>query len=189
MNYIFDMGNVCLHFDPLAFLKRQYDSATADAVYGMMFGPVWDRLDAGSLLPEDAPDAFCPAGHPLRPIVDDVYRRWEDILIPMEDTIRLASELKAQGGRLFYLTNFQKGFEGIAERKGIFHLFEGGVVSANERLMKPDPRIYRLLLERYQLQAENCVFFDDRRENIDTANVLGIRGILFTDATAARNAL
>lgn len=189
MNYIFDIGKVFLDFEPLEFLRRRYDEETAQAVYGMMFGPVWDRLDAGDLLPENAPDAFCPVDHPLRPAVDDTYARWEDILVPMEDTIRFAQRLRGQGRRLFYLTNFQKGFEDIARRKGIFHLFSGGVVSSTERLMKPDPRIYRLLLNRYGLTAADCVFFDDRQENVDAACALGIKGIVFTDAAQAEKEL
>ena len=189
MNYIFDIGKVFLDFEPLEFLRRRYDEETAQAVYGMMFGPVWDRLDAGDLLPENAPDAFCPADHPLRPAVDDTYARWEDILVPMEDTIRFAQRLRGQGQRLFYLTNFQKGFEDIARRKGIFHLFSGGVVSSTERLMKPDPRIYRLLLNRYGLTAADCVLFDDRQENVDAACALGIKGIVFTDAAQAEKEL
>ena len=64
----------------------------------------------------------------------------------------------------------------------LFGMFEGIVVSGEEKLVKPNPEIYQLLLNRYSLQASESIFIDDRQVNVDGANHVGIHGILFTGA-------
>lgn len=68
-------------------------------------------------------------------------------------------------------------------------MFEGIVVSGEEKMVKPNPEIYQLLLNRYDLQASESIFIDDRQVNVDGANRVGIHGILFTGSLDLRQQL
>lgn len=71
----------------------------------------------------------------------------------------------------------------------IFKLLDGMVVSAEEHCIKPSPRIYQILLDRFGLNACDCVFIDDRQPNVDGADAVGMTGILFTGAQDLREKL
>ena len=113
---------------------------------------------------------------------------WEKMMgsqIPgMEDLLK---ELKASGHRIFGLTNWSsETFYKIEGRYPIFSLLDGKVVSGDVGLLKPDPAIYRLLMDRFGLSPENCVFIDDNPANVHGAEAVGIRAIQFTSAAALR---
>ncbi|MBR6810081.1 MAG: HAD-IA family hydrolase, partial [Clostridia bacterium] len=89
----------------------------------------------------------------------------------------LIAELKAMGKRVFALTNYpEPSLTRTVERFAFFRHMDGMVVSSREKVMKPDERIYRILLDRYQLNALDTLFIDDRLENIQAAEKLGIQG-------------
>jgi 2-haloacid dehalogenase len=75
------------------------------------------------------------------------------------------------------------------EAHPFFKTLTGIVLSGEEKVCKPDPRIYQILLERYRLHPEECVFIDDRQENLDTAKQLGIETVLFQTAKQVRESL
>ena len=88
----------------------------------------------------------------------------------LEDNVAIVRELKEKGYSLYLLSNFHKeAIKTMFERYDFFKLFDGGVISANEHLVKPDQKIYKLLLERYHLQPEESVFIDDMLANIKMA--------------------
>lgn len=90
-------------------------------------------------------------------------------------------ELKDRGYRLFGLSNWGTTVLGVINKYEIFKLLEGSVISYQLKIVKPNPEIYQTLLERYGLKAEECVFADDKLENIEGAERVGMHGILFTD--------
>jgi 2-haloacid dehalogenase len=91
---------------------------------------------------------------------------------------------------LYALTNWSRETFPIARRRFSFlGRFRGVVVSGEERAAKPDPRIYRILLERYHLDPADCLFIDDVPRNVDGARAAGMDGILFTSAAALRREL
>jgi HAD superfamily hydrolase (TIGR01509 family) len=77
----------------------------------------------------------------------------------------------------------------VAQYPDIFRLFNGAMISAEVGIMKPDLEIYKLLLSKYDIAPETCVFLDDQRENIETAKTLGIKSILYTRVPALKNEL
>lgn len=87
--------------------------------------------------------------------------------------------LKARGYRLYGLSNWSTTVKRIIEKYEIFKLLEGSVISYELKITKPDAAIYQTLLERYDLKAEECVFADDKAENIEGAESVGMKGILF----------
>jgi putative hydrolase of the HAD superfamily len=101
--------------------------------------------------------------------------------------------LKDAEYRMYCITNFTpEGYEQCYDCISFVEKFDGCVFSFREGVVKPDPQIYRILLERYDLQDEECVFIDDTEENVRGAEKLGFKGIVFTgyeDAAAKLAAL
>ena len=102
---------------------------------------------------------------------------------PFEYTVDLLKSLKKKGYKIYYLSNWNKSSFTLCKEKGIFDfldLFDGGVISYQVNATKPGEKIYKILLNKYNLNPENCLFYDDKQENIDTANKLKIHGKLFS---------
>ena len=98
----------------------------------------------------------------------------------MKDNFDYISKLKNKGYKLYILSNITKdSYDYINGTIDISKIFDGGVYSYQEGLVKPDRRIYELIVERYNLNKEETIFFDDKQKNIDAANEFGIKGILF----------
>ena len=89
-------------------------------------------------------------------------------------TAELIAELKAAGYRLFVLSNMSKEYIEFLRKMDVFKYFEGEIISCETALIKPEKEIYSLLLERYNLEPEQTMFIDDRKENTDAAAELGI---------------
>jgi 2-haloacid dehalogenase len=106
-------------------------------------------------------------------------------------SLDIVRDLHAAAVPQWGLTNWSHDLWPHAPRLFAFldELLDGVVVSGTERVAKPDPRIYALMVERSGLPAAELVFLDDRQVNVDAAVAAGLDGILFTDATTARTAL
>jgi 2-haloacid dehalogenase len=118
------------------------------------------------------------------------WERWEEMIggaVPgMEEWIR---DLKSQGYAVYGLTNWStETFPFVKDKFAVFGLLDGIVMSGEELIAKPDPRIYQTLLDRYHLQASESVFVDDRQENVMAAQNLGIHGIIFHSCEQAQAA-
>lgn len=118
------------------------------------------------------------------------WERWEDMLngeVPgMKEWI---CELKNAGYKLYGLSNWShETFPMVKDKYEAFSMMDGIVMSGEELIAKPDLRIYKILLERYGLKAEECVFIDDRKENIIAGEQVGIRGIIFEDCEQVKQA-
>ena len=99
--------------------------------------------------------------------------------------------LKDRGYRLYCLTNWShETFPIVKEvHARLFELFDGIVVSGEEKMVKPNPEIYNLLLSRYHLNASESIFIDDRQGNVDGANQVGIKGVLFKSSNELKEQL
>jgi len=118
------------------------------------------------------------------------WERWEDMIggavEGMQDWI---CELKKAGYKVYGLSNWSaETFPLVKEKFPVFKMMDGIVISGEELIAKPDYRIYQILLNRYNLQANECVFVDDRQSNIDAATELGIHGITFANCEQAKKA-
>ena len=101
---------------------------------------------------------------------------------PFNYTIPLIDKLKAAGYNVYFLSNWSKWSYELLDKYRKFDFLEkmnGGVWSWQTGCMKPNERIYRILLNKYNLNPEECVFFDDLKDNVEAANDIGIKGVLF----------
>jgi 2-haloacid dehalogenase len=119
------------------------------------------------------------------------HQHWYDSLGEENPaSIALLTDLQQAGYATYGLTNWSaETFPPTKEIHPFFDTFTGIVISGNEKVRKPHPEIYRILLERYHLQPQECIFIDDRQENLDTARQLGIDTILFQTAEQVRKDL
>jgi 2-haloacid dehalogenase len=104
---------------------------------------------------------------------------------PIEETVEILRRLKAAGVPCYALTNMEtETFPLRVKRFPFMSWFDGAVVSAYEGVVKPDPEIFRRLLERFELTAESTLFVDDSARNVQAAQRLGIQAVLFESPAA-----
>jgi 2-haloacid dehalogenase len=114
-------------------------------------------------------------------LIEAAHHRWHE-MVPwaVEGSVAILEQLAAKGAPLYAITNFSsEKFAETRERFPFFRHFRDIVVSGDERLLKPDPAIYRLCLGRNGLEASRSVFIDDSPKNVAGAEAVGIEAILF----------
>ena len=100
-------------------------------------------------------------------------------MFPLDQNVRLLPELKKQGYKLYFLSNFPIDiFEEIKTGYYFFTYFDGGVISSEVKFSKPDRRIYEILLEKYLLTPEESLFIDDIEINVRAAEASGMKGLV-----------
>ena len=177
-NVVFDMGGVLFRWEPLGQARRFCESdedvrLLADAVFGSV---QWALMDAGAV-DEGTVAWTAKARLPrrLHAAVNELVRHWCDERVPVEGMGGLIGDLKQAGYGIYLLTNAGEPFERYEAQLPGRECFDGMVVSYRERVVKPDARIYRTLLERYGLEAGECLLVDDARDNVLGARMLGMR--------------
>ena len=191
-NIIFDFGAVLLDWDPRHLYVPYFgDAAKAEWFLTEICPYSWNtEADAGRLTAEMTEErvALFPEWEKE---IRMYYGRWIEMMggqIPGMEA--LARDLKARGYSLYGLTNWSREtFPLVRDRYPVLRLLDGMVVSGEEMTAKPGPALYRILLERYGLQADECVFIDDNPVNTAGGEALGIRGLVFRDADQVRLAL
>ncbi|MCB0558839.1 MAG: HAD family phosphatase [Lewinellaceae bacterium] len=190
---IFDLGGVLIDWNPQYVFREVFDDEEEMRYF---FEEVctaeWNvRQDAGRPLAK-ATEEKVKEFPEYEPAIRAYYGRWEEMLGgPITASVNILEQIHARGRhRLYALTNWsQETFPIAQERYGFLDLFEGIVVSGQEKLIKPDTRIYHNLLHRYGVAAETAVFIDDLAKNVEAAREVGMEGILFQGAEALREAL
>jgi 2-haloacid dehalogenase len=189
-NVVFDIGNVLIHWDPRVLYAKIFDSAEeVDWFLTHVCTPDWNlEQDRGRSF--EAAIAEAAARHPDYAEAIAAYNhRWhETILGPIEGTVAILAELKARGTPLYAITNFnQHKFRETLDRFPFLGpSFRDIVVSGDEGVVKPDPAIYRLLLDRNGLEAASCLFIDDSPKNVAGAEAVGMTAHHFTSPESLR---
>ncbi|MEZ5648028.1 MAG: HAD family phosphatase [Alphaproteobacteria bacterium] len=189
---IFDLGNVLIQWDP-RFLYRKIFPDTRDMEYFLteVCSPEWNLgQDRGRSFAEAIAEATkC---HPTYHSEIAAWFTRFDEMIPgaIEGTIKLLEDLKARHIPCYALSNWSaETFYKTRPRFAFLNLFDGLMISGEERLIKPDPAFYHLICQRYSFQPDEAVFIDDSAANIAAAIALGFQSILFKDANQTRAAL
>lgn len=183
-NVVFDVGQVLLSFRPEVFVPLLVRPEYAAPLLDNLFKDgVWNMMDEGVISDGDAARRIAQgAGVPqARADVLTVIERFHEHMETLP-ACALIPPLKAMGKRLYVLSNYGEfSFERTRRRfPWLFEPFDGLVISGREKVCKPDARIYRLLLDRYGLIAEETAFLDDAPANVAAARALGIDAVLYT---------
>ena len=190
-NIIFDLGNVLLDFNPRDYLKNKISDDKLEDVFKAVFtSEEWIMLDRGTITEKEAINNIISRNSTYIKEINLAFESWYDILKPIEESINILMSLKKNGYKIYYLSNFhQLAFAEVTKKNSFFELFDGGVVSYEEKLLKPEEDIYKLVLDRYKLNPSETIFIDDTKVNVDAANSIGIKGILFKDSEKLREEL
>ena len=189
---VFDVGNVLIRWDPQIVYRDMIPDDEKRAWFMQnVCTAAWNiEQDRGRSWEEAV--ALLVASHPEWEAEIRAYdERWHET-VPgiVEDSVAVLAELKARGEKVYAITNFSR--EKWAEcliRFPFLQSFDGVVVSAHERVIKPDPEIFHILLRRYGLAAGDCVFIDDSAKNIDAARGVGMQAVHFVEPIDLRGAL
>lgn len=179
-NIIFDLGNVLIKYSPESFLEKNVKKERQEKFIATVFkSKEWLELDRGTLSYEDAIEKFAEIIPEDRENLEKLFKNnIMDCLAPIEENIEILKKLKKKGYNLFVLSNFHRpAFEQVQKEWEFFDEFDGGVISCYCHLLKPNQRIYELLLARYGLIPEETLFIDDTKINVEKAEKIGIEGI------------
>lgn len=191
-NIIFDYGAVLVDWNPHHLFDPYFgDPEKTSWFLGNICTMQWNsEVDCGKPMAEAV--AQLQALHPeWAKEIDMYFSRWIEMMggeIP--GMYELVSELKENGFGVYGLTNWSsETFCQVRHRYPIFDLMDGMVVSGEEHVIKPDAAIFRILLERYSLEASECLFTDDNPANVTGARAVGLQAVLFESAPQLRKAL
>jgi putative hydrolase of the HAD superfamily len=180
-NIIFDLGNVLISFVPSDYLvKKNYPGNIRNTILTDIFqSPEWKMLDNGDITVPEAIESIAPKSSLNKEEIALVFNFRRDIMFPLDDNARLLPALRKQGYRLYYLSNFPLDvFEEVKNDYFFFRHFDGGIISAEVKLSKPDIRIYEYLIRHYGLNPEESLYIDDIEENVMAAEAAGMKGMV-----------
>lgn len=185
---VFDMGNVLSDYNPRKYAESLFtDSGAVDAVVRELFGgPEWQRLDEGTMEEEDAVRAVQSRIPEYADEVASAMDHWRCFLEPVSEMPELVEQIRQNGYHLYLLSNVSLRFFRFYRQVAIFQHFDGFLISAQEKLVKPNPAIYRRLTEKFQLTPSECLFIDDLQENVNAAVQQGFQGHRFIGAEELR---
>lgn len=177
-NIIFDMGGVLIDYNPEKSLYALFSKEYADILLKEIFrNQVWADKDRGIIFPEDIMEQKRSA------IPESVYEKVAEMvnnfypyMPPFENMYDFVKQLKDNGYGIYLLSNASSDFH--ERRSGIpaLSLFDGVLISADYKLLKPEKEIYEALYEKFSLDPAECYFIDDVQKNIDGAKATGMDG-------------
>lgn len=191
-NIIFDLGNVLLNFKPIDYVNSKIpDKEKSKQIYEEIFASKeWPMLDRGVITEEEAVKVFCNRNVGDSKFIRLVMDNWYQLLTPIEGTVEILRELKNEGYKNYVLSNYQLlAFQNVTKKYDFFRCFDGGIISYQEKLLKPEKDIYEKLIKKYNINPRESIFIDDTKENLEGAKLLGIKTILFTDPIDLRKKL
>ena len=190
---IFDLGGVLIDWNPSYVFDRMFENEVQKKhFFENICTPDWNEMqDAGRPLKEAT--EILVAQHPeWKKYIEAYYGRWEEMLGgPIDETVEIFRQLKKKGTHSLYaLTNWSAELFPIAlERYDFLHWFDGRVVSGEEKMRKPFPEFYQLILDRFHLEPATTLFIDDNIRNVHSAADTGMHTIHFQSPGQLRKEL
>ena len=183
-NVIFDVGDVLISFRYRDYMRDLgFPEETIEFLKdNMIFTDFWGKMDRGEEDIEEARDHFCELYPELKQEIELFWKNIEDIVAEYDYARPLIQSVKEKGYKVFLLSNYPAKLSDMHWARFTFlPEMDGYIISAKVHLAKPDPAIYRMLMDRYRLKPEESIFIDDNPVNVEAAEKLGIRAIHFTD--------
>lgn len=180
---VFDLGGVLVDWDPrYLYRKLLPDDDAVEAFLAEVTTPEWNAAQDAGRRWDDAV-AVLTAQYPEHAeLIVAYHHRWvETIAGQIDGTVDILRDLRDTGVGLYALTNWSdEKFPFAQQRFEWLSWFQGIVISGEERVVKPDPRIYHVLVDRYGLEPSSAVYVDDNPPNVEAARGLGFTAFHFT---------
>lgn len=181
-NIVFDIGNVLSDYNIKGFLadKGFAPDMIKRIIKASLMSPYWEKFERGELSEDEVIKAFAS----LDPEIEsELYRAYDNVngmLTIRPFAIELVKQLKSEGYNVYYLSNYSsKAYKECSDSLAFMEYMDGGCMSFQEGMTKPDLRFYERFLEKYNLIPEECIFVDDTPENVEAASRLGFNGIVY----------
>lgn len=178
---IFDLGNVLLDYNPRRFMQEMGISPElVDRLVKVFPGSQeWLELDKDTISDDEFLKCALRKEPTLRREIKLYHTRWYDYFKAIPENVAAFYELKEAGAKTYILSNFQRTcFSEMKKHNDFFDDFDGQVISFECGMIKPDPKIYELIISKYQLDPAHTVFIDDTPVNIEAARAAGLKGII-----------
>jgi 2-haloacid dehalogenase len=190
---VFDLGGVLLDWNPRYLYRKLFggDEAAMERFLAEVCTIEWHRAHDLGVPPERTCSELAQAHPEQAELIWAWSRRSEEMIAgPIDATVQLLGELKHAGVPCYALTNMERETYPLRrERFPFLGWFDGTIVSAFEGVAKPDPAIFELLLDRFDLTPSETVFVDDSPDNVRAAKGLGMQAIEFDSANRLREKL
>lgn len=181
-NVVLDMGNVLLDFRP-EFVMDQFCSSEEekDVIRRELFeGPEWPLGDRGDIKDKDRYDLVkVRVPEKYHEALKNCALHWDICMDPLEGAKEFCETVKEKGYKIFVLSNASDLFYVYFPKFLPLDFFDGVFVSSDYLMLKPDVEIYKTFLNKYGLKGEECLFIDDRQDNIEGAGKAGLNTFRF----------
>lgn len=180
---ILDIGNVLAEFIPKEYLKHiGIEAGKIDAVCAaVMENDIWNEYDRGIISYTETLNQFISQNPELEQDIRTAFCNLGGIVRKYSYTDKWIAELKESGFKVLYLSNIsEKLYNDCLDELDFVQQMDGGILSFEAKMIKPEREIYKALIDKYNLKPESCVFIDDREVNIQGAKQAGFHTILFT---------
>ncbi|ODN29927.1 HAD family hydrolase [Fervidobacterium thailandense] len=178
-NIVFDLGRVLVKWYPEEYIEKKYGKDIAEIIsMRVLNSREWLEMDRGLISEDELWDMKLRELNGLKDVLLDLKEKTLELLQPIEENVSLLPLLKRMGYRLFVLSNFSRSmFRKIRERYKFFELFDGLVISSDHFTVKPEKKIYKILIETFDVTPSVSLFIDDKLENVQAALELGFHVI------------
>lgn len=181
-NVVFDIGNVLVNFRWRELMAQlQLSKEAQDRFEDYVFGSKWwHEFDHSTMDEEEVLCHLREDNEEYRDAFELVWENRDKLVEPYEYAVTWIADLQAAGYRVYLLSNYPATLFSMHAENGSFpflDMVDGKVVSGYVKMIKPEPDIYEYLVENYGLKASECVFLDDRAENVEGAKQVGMHGI------------
>jgi putative hydrolase of the HAD superfamily len=191
-NIIFDIGQVLARFRWREYIEDfGYSKEVAERLgKATVLSPYWNEVDRGVKTAQEIVELCVSYDKGIEQEIRKFYENTSKLVVEFDYSYDWVKELKDQGLKIYLLSNYGEGnFAHIKDVFRFFALIDGAVISYQEKCIKPEEKIYRTLLDRYELNPDECVFIDDLAPNIEGAKKLGIHGIQFLELDQVKEEL
>lgn len=180
---IFDIGDVLINFKWNDYVNALFDEHTAKTVTEAIWGGHrWDLLDYGIESTQNVLENFIDAAPACESQIRYAFRHINQCMSVKDYTVRWIRELQKRHITVLYLSNFSNYLRELAPDVMCFtESMDGGVYSCDVHMIKPDPAIFQFICQKYNRSPGECIFIDDRKENIISAAALGFHALHFTN--------
>ncbi|MDE6662447.1 MAG: HAD family phosphatase [Lachnospiraceae bacterium] len=189
---IFDIGNVLADFTWREHLESfGYKGEMLERIArASIMNEKWNEYDRGIMSDEEILQCFVDKDPEIEADIRRCFENVKGMVSRNDYAIPWIKELKQKGYKVLYLSNFsRKASQECADALDFIPYMDGGILSYRDKVIKPMPEIYKLLIDRYDLNPDECVFMDDTEKNLKGAEAFGIHTILFRNKSQAEEEL